>query len=98
MVTKAGTRERGPEETNLLLTVARFADMVEKAAAELAPHRVCQYLYELADNFNGFYHANKIVSEPDEEKRNEWITMLQIVLKIFGDGTGMLAMETPDRM
>ena len=61
----------------------RFADMVEKAAAELAPHRVCQYLYELADNFNGFYHANKIVSEPDEEKRNEWITMLQIVLKIF---------------
>ena len=80
------------------MTLARFAEMIEKAEAELAPHRVCQYLYELADNFNGFYHANKIVSEPDEGKRNEWITVLQIVLAILTDGISMLAMEAPDRM
>ncbi|MBO4628055.1 MAG: arginine--tRNA ligase [Lachnospiraceae bacterium] len=96
--TTAGDRERGAEETNLLLTLARFAEMIEKAAAELAPHRVCQYLFELADNFNGFYHANKIVSEPDEGKRNEWITVLQIVLAILTDGITMLGMEAPDRM
>ena len=96
--TVAGDRVRGAEETNLLLTLARFAEMIEKAEAELAPHRVCQYLYELADNFNGFYHANKIVSEPDEGKRNEWITVLQIVLAILTDGISMLAMEAPDRM
>ncbi|MBR5712871.1 MAG: arginine--tRNA ligase [Lachnospiraceae bacterium] len=98
MAKSADKRERGAEETNLLLTVARFADMVEKAAAELAPHRVCQYLYELANNLNGFYHANKIVGEKDAVKQNEWISILRIVLAIFADGIGMLGMEAPDRM
>ena len=94
----AGDYERGAEETGLLLTIARFADMVEKAVAELAPHKVCQYLYELADNVNGFYHANKIVGEADETKRREWITILRIALAIFADGIAMLAFEAPDRM
>ena len=95
---KAGTYERGAEETKLLLTVARFADMVEKAVAELAPHKVCQYLYELADNVNGFYHANKIVGESDETKKNEWISILRTALAVFTDGIAMLAFEAPDRM
>ncbi|MBO4766505.1 MAG: arginine--tRNA ligase [Lachnospiraceae bacterium] len=97
-VKTAAVRERGAEETALLLTVTRFADTVEKAEAELAPHKICQFLYELADNFNGFYHANKIVGEPDEAKRNEWITILRIALAIFGDGIRMLGFEAPDRM
>ncbi len=98
MPEKAGTYERGAEETKLLLTIARFADMVEKAAAELAPHKVCQYLFELADNVNGFYHANKIVAESDETKNNEWISILRTALAVFSDGIEMLGFEAPDRM
>ncbi len=98
MPEQGGAYERGTEETKLLLTIARFADMVEKAAAELAPHKVCQYLFELADNVNGFYHANKIVGESDEAKKNEWISILRIALAIFADGIAMLAFEAPDRM
>ena len=98
MPEQGGAYERGTEETKLLLTIARFADMVEKAAAELAPHKVCQYLFELADNVNGFYHANKIVGESDETKKNEWISILRTALAVFTDGIAMLAFEAPDRM
>ncbi|MBQ6660240.1 MAG: arginine--tRNA ligase [Lachnospiraceae bacterium] len=98
MTTKAAARERGADEVNLLLSLARFADCVEKAASELAPHRICQFIYELADEFNGFYHANKIVGETDEAKRSEWITILRITLAVLSDCIGMLGMEAPDRM
>ncbi len=98
MSVAASERERGAEEIDLLLTLARFADMTERAAAELAPHKVCQYLYELADNFNGFYHANKIVAEPDPVRKQEWITLLRITLAVFADGIEMLGFEAPDRM
>ena len=91
-------REYGPEESALLLTVARFADSVEKAVAELSPMRICQYIYELADCFNGFYHANKIVTEPDEAKKADWIALLKTTLGILNDCIEMLAFEAPDKM
>ncbi len=51
---KPSVREIGPEENELLLTLARYSDSVEKAVTELAPMRICQYIYGLADAFNGF--------------------------------------------
>lgn len=98
VVTKAKEREYSEEETNLLLAIARFTDSVEKACAELAPMKICQYIYELANCFNGFYHANKILSEPDEAKKAEWIILLQTTLLILDDCISMLAFEAPDRM
>lgn len=94
----AGNREFGEEETGLLLALSRFADSVEKAAAELSPMKICQYIYDLANCFNGFYHANKIVSETDETKKAEWIVLLKTTLHILEDCISMLAFEAPDRM
>ncbi len=91
-------REYGEEEKNLLLTLSRFADSVEKAAAELSPMKICQYIYDLANCFNGFYHANKILSESDETKKAEWIVLLKLTLAILNDCISMLAFEAPDRM
>lgn len=97
-VQKAGEREYGEEEQNLLLALSRFSDSVEKAAAELAPMKICQYIYDLANCFNGFYHANKILMEPDAEKQAEWIVLLQTTLHILNDCISMLAFEAPDKM
>ncbi len=98
MVTTAGSREYGTDEVNLLLTASRFGEMVERAAEELAPHKVCQYMYELANNFNSFYHANKILAESDEAKKQEWFTLLQVTLRILNVCTEVLAFDAPDRM
>ena len=95
---RTAKREYGAEESALLLTIARFSDNVEKAVTELAPMRICQYIYELADCFNGFYHANKIVMEPDEAKKAEWISLLKTTLGILNDCIDMLGFEAPDKM
>ena len=95
---KPSVREIGPEESELLLTLARYSDSVEKAVTELAPMRICQYIYGLADAFNGFYHANKIVTEPDETKKAEWIVLIKTTLGILNDCISMLGFEAPDKM
>ena len=57
-------------ETQLYLTLGKFADAVESAYKELAPHKICQYIYELSEAFNHFYHETKILAEEDEKRRN----------------------------
>lgn len=91
-------RSCGTEETNWLLTLSRFADTVERAAAELAPHKLCQYIYELANVFNSFYHGNKILTEADEAKKAEWIGLLRTTLAILQTSIDLLAFEAPDKM
>ena len=48
-------------ETGVYLTLSRFADMMETAYNELAPHKICKYIYELSESFNPFYHETKIL-------------------------------------
>lgn len=91
-------RTYGDEETNLLLTLARFSDMLEKAADELAPHKMCQYIYELSNALNTFYHGNKILTEENSAKKAEWIEMIRTTLRILNTCTDMLAFTAPDRM
>ena len=52
-------------EKNLMLVLSRFNVMMENAYEEKAPHKICAYIYELANAFNGFYHETKILSEED---------------------------------
>ena len=55
-------------EKNLMLVLSRFNAMMENAYEEKAPHKICAYIYELANAFNGFYHETKILSEEDFKK------------------------------
>ena len=48
-------------EKNLMLVLSRFNAMMENAYEEKAPHKICAYIYELANAFNGFYHETKIL-------------------------------------
>ncbi len=88
----------GADETQLMLLASRFADTVEKAAAELAPHKICQYIYELSNAFNSFYHENRILVEEDTAKQARWIALIALVLRILGVCTELLGFEAPERM
>ena len=85
-------------EEELMLVLSRWNDTVEAAYTERAPHRICQYVYELADAFNRFYHEHKIVTEEDEEKRTSWIVLSAFVGKVLETGAGLLGFEAPERM
>ena len=56
-------------QTDVMLSLAKWSETVEMAFAEQAPHKICQFVYELSDAFNKFYHDNKIVTNEDEKVR-----------------------------
>ncbi len=91
-------RAAGPSETALMLELAKFGDMAGQAYEETAPHRICQYIYDLANAFSSFYHDTKIISEEDEEKQASWITLITLVQNILLAGIDLLGIEAPDRM
>lgn len=91
-------REYTKGETDLMLIASRFSDMLERAAEELAPHKICQYIYELANAFNSFYHENRILGEEDKAKQAQWIALITLTLRILEISIDLLGFEAPERM
>lgn len=85
-------------QTDLLLVLSRFTDAVYMAYEEHAPHKLCQYVYDLSDSFNKFYHDHKILAEEDEAKRNSWIVLSKLVSDVLSTGIDLLGFEAPDKM
>lgn len=97
------TRGRIPAAENdsqkaLELVLARFNGVLENAFDELAPHKVCAYIYELANAFNKFYHETKILGEEDEEKRAGLVAVLQLTKRVLETCIDVLGFEAPERM
>ena len=72
--------------------------MMEGAYEELAPHRVCAYIYQLSNAFNSFYHSTRILSEENAEQKESWIALLQLTLRILEAFTDVLGFHAPERM
>ena len=85
-------------ETQLYLTLGKFADAVESAYKELAPHKICQYIYELSEAFNHFYHETKILAEEDKKRRNSYLCLIRLVQKVLEQCIDLLGFEAPDKM
>ena len=61
-------------------------------------HKICAYIYELANAFNGFYHDTKILSEENEELKKSYISLLVLTKEILEACIDMLGFSAPDRM
>lgn len=85
-------------EKALMLELAKFNAMVEAAVEETAPHKVCAYIYDLANAFNRFYHETKILTEEDKQKQEGWIALLILTRDILETCIDMLGFSAPDRM
>ena len=83
---------------NLSLSLIKFADIIDGAYKDNAPHKICQFIYEVSNAFNGFYHNNKILSEPDEVKKASYIALISLTKSILEQCIDLLAIECPDRM
>ncbi len=87
-----------PSERELMLSLVRFPDAFADAADQMAPHKVCAYLYDLANHFNGFYRDVKILAEPDPDRKAGYIALLKLTLRVLEQGIDLLGFEAPDRM
>lgn len=85
-------------EKILMLQTARYNEALEGAYAEKAPHRLCAYIYELANNFNSFYHETKILTEENPEQKKSWLRLLNTVREVLEDAIDVLGFEAPERM
>ena len=85
-------------ETELMLELTKFSDMIDVAFKENAPNKVCQFVYDLANAFNRFYHENKIIAEEDAAKQASWIALISYTLDMLNQCIELLAIEAPDRM
>ncbi len=85
-------------EKELLLEISSFSEMITNAASELAPHKVCAYIYELANTFNSFYHDVRILTCPDENKKESYLSLLALTRSVLETCIDVLGFEAPDRM
>ena len=85
-------------EKELMLAISGYNAMIKSAYEEVAPHKVCAYIYDLANAFNRFYHETKILAEEDAEKQAGWIALLNLTKKILETCIDLLGFSAPERM
>lgn len=85
-------------EKELMLALSRFNATIENAFLDTAPHKICAYIYELANAFNGFYHGTKILAEENEEVKKSYIALLVLTKEVLEKCIDMLGFSAPDRM
>ena len=85
-------------EKTLMLAAVRFGTMIENAFEEKAPHKICSYIYELANEFNRFYHETKILTEEDPRQKASWLALLELVRQILETSIDLLGFSAPERM
>ena len=85
-------------EKELQLELCRFGEIIETAFAETAPHKICQYMADLADAFNNFYLENKIIAEEDACKQASFISLITLTKEILDTCMDLLGMDSPEHM
>lgn len=88
----------GESEKALMLELSRFNSVMENAFEEIAPHKICSYIYDLSNEFNHFYHETRILTEEDEEKKAGWIQLLALTRDVLETCIDVLGFEAPEKM
>lgn len=82
----------------LVSELSGFAEAIEAADADIAPHKLCAFIYELSDAFNSFYHENRISGEQDKNKQALWVSLLELCYSELSICIELLGFNAPDRM
>uniref|UniRef100_UPI0040565DDA arginine--tRNA ligase n=1 Tax=Acetatifactor sp. TaxID=1872090 RepID=UPI0040565DDA len=85
-------------EKALVMELTKFNATVEAAYEECAPNKICAYIYDLANQFNRFYHETPILGEEDAAKKAGWIALLALTRDVLETCIDMLAFSAPERM
>lgn len=85
-------------EKALEMQLVQFNTMMQAAYEEIAPHKVCAYIYDLANAFNHFYHETKILGEENDRRKRSLIALLQVTCRVLESCIDVLGFEAPERM
>lgn len=88
----------GQAQKQMMMQLAGFNAMMESASEETAPHKVCAFVYDLANAFNHFYHETQILSEEDEAQKKSLIALLLLTRDVLETCIHVLGFEAPEKM
>lgn len=89
---------QSPQEKALMLDLCQMNAVMEDAYQNLAPHRLCAYIYQLSNDFNSFYHGTRILAEEDDEKKAGWIALLVLTRRVLETVIDVLGFSAPEKM
>ena len=78
--------------------LSQMPDQLYMAYRDSLPNAVCAYAYELAGAVNKFYHETRILTEPDEEKKNGYLALISLAKRALEECIDLLGFSAPDRM
>jgi arginyl-tRNA synthetase len=88
---------KAPEELSLIIILTEFPDIVESCAATYEPHRLAEFLHDVAGSFHRFYHEHRVVTE-DTELSNARIALCRATKIVLANGCSILGISAPERM
>lgn len=84
-----------PSERNLIKKILEYKSVLAESVTEMSPHKVANYLYELAQDFSRFYENCPVVGSAEEKQR---IKLVKIYLDTMTHGLNILGIEIPEEM
>ncbi|MCK4177690.1 arginine--tRNA ligase [Aciditerrimonas ferrireducens] len=95
-----GTRPllEAPEERALALALVAFPQTVAEVARSAFPHRLCQFLSELASTFTAFYETCPVLRAETEERRQSRLALCDLTARVLAQGLDLLGIAAPERM
>ncbi len=92
---RTGSRDLHPSERALIKKLLEYRGMLADSVAEMAPHRVANYLYELAQDFSRFYENCQVAGSSEEKER---LKIVKVYLDTMTHGLNILGIEIPEEM
>lgn len=91
----AEIKQLQPEDRILVRKMGEYSDVVDLATRQLEPHHICQYLFELAQEFNRYYERNRVVGSELQAHR---AGLVAAYARILADGLALLGIHAPDEL
>jgi arginyl-tRNA synthetase len=87
-----------PSERALALALLEFGSVVTQVGQALEPHRLCGYLFDLAQTFSAFYEACPVLKAESGELRESRLGFAALTFRVLATGLDLLGVQTPDQM
>ena len=94
----AGDVELSPKEIRLVKILNDYPQKIDEAARQFSPAIIANYSYDLAKEFNQYYHDTRILQEPDAEILKMRLALVETLAGVLRKAMGILGIELPDRM
>ncbi|MCA0985438.1 arginine--tRNA ligase [Halobacillus yeomjeoni] len=93
-----GSQLTSEKEEDLLKRLGEFPQVVADAAEKRTPHRVTQYVFDLASNLHSFYNAEKVLDEDHPERTAARLALMQAVRTTLSNGLKLIGVSAPTQM